>query len=405
MHLWPIHTIPTIHFRQPPTFPSEITSLFIDNNHNNREINNMDANNCPAIVDAASALCHLNAVATQSVASFQSASVVLLPAIIGLMIGLWFGKTSARQQKSYATIIMNWFTSILSVSKFWIKFQIGKYNETDAKKIRSDVYVKTANGTTGKEIVKNYYDTPVESGCEFEFVPKHMAVIMDGNRRYGKRLYGRGNMGHFDGANKLLQVVEWLDTEGVKALTIYAFSSENWNRESNEVDTLMGLFQQFVENDVRPIVFNRKVRVKLVCTDVTKLPPKLYTAIKDLEEETKLHYSPETSLTMNVCLSYGSRGEIVQACQSIAKDCMAGKLTPEAMTEDTISERLLTAHSPDPDVLIRTSGEERISNFLLWQLSYSELFFLDKDWPELEKTDFLTVIRTFAKGRQRRFGK
>lgn len=368
--------------------------------------------NCPAITDSGSAICHLTSYMSNSMESIQSAMVVVLPAIIGLLIGVWLGTTQSRQQRSYATIILNWFSSIVSMSKFWIKFHVGRAtsdsstNEDGTKKKKKDVYVSTsnANGTTTKELVKNYVDTPVESGCELQYVPKHVAVIMDGNRRYGKRIYGQGNMGHFDGGQKLLQVIEWLETEGVKALTIYAFSTENWNRESAEVDTLMGLFQQFVEDDLRPIVFNRKVRLKHICTDLSNLPPKLHAAINELEEQSLPHTTAD-SLTLNVCLSYGSRGEILNACQSIARDCVAGTLSPDTLTEDTISQRLLTAHSPDPDVLIRTSGEERISNFLLWQCSYTEFFFLEKDWPELDKEDFLKVIRTFAQGRQRRFGK
>ena len=337
--------------------------------------------------------------------SIQSVVVIALPAVIGIFLGIWLGKTQSRQQRSYATIIRNWFTSVVSMSIFWIKFHIGRATKDDGtKKAKREAYVSTLNGNGTKEMVKNYVDTPVESGFEFQHVPKHVAVIMDGNRRYGKRTYGQGNMGHFDGGQKLLEVIEWLDTEGVKALTIYAFSTENWNRESSEIDTLMGLFQQFVEEDLRPIVFNRKVRVKHIFTDASNMPPKLHAAIHELEEQSLLHYTAD-SMTLNVCLSYGSRGEILHACQSIARECVAGTLHSDTLTEDTISERLLTAHSPDPDVLIRTSGEERISNFLLWQLSYSEFFFLEKDWPELDKEDFLKVIRTYAQGRQRRFGK
>jgi undecaprenyl diphosphate synthase len=324
---------------------------------------------------------------------------VVVPVLVGLLIGVWLGKTQSRQQKSLLSIILAWFGSIVSISKFWVKFHVGK--STGSKK--SDVYVRQSNGN-GTELKKNYVDTPVESGCDPCNVPKHVAVIMDGNRRYGKRMYGKGSMGHFDGGQKALQVIEWLDTEGVKALSLYAFSTENWNRETSEVDTLMGLFLQFVEDDLRPIVFNRKVRVRHICTDESHMPAKLHEAINKLVAETALHATPE-SLTLNVCLSYGSRGEMLLACQSIARECVAGTLQPDQLTEDSISDRMLTAPCPDPDVLIRTSGEERISNFLLWQLAYTELFFLDKDWPELEKDDFLKVIRTFAQGRQRRFGK
>jgi len=320
-----------------------------------------------------------------------------LPLTLGIIIGLWLGTTQSRQKKSLFAIILSWFSSVFSITKLWVRFHLSSV--TDSCISRKEVMVYGANG---KELKKNYQDTPRESGCDLSLVPQHVALIMDGNRRYGKRMYGKGSLGHFDGGQKALQVIEWMSTEGVKHLSLYAFSTENWNRESAEIDMLMGLFLQFVEGDLRPVVFNRKVRVKHICTDSSKLPPKLYNAIRDLCEETSMH--PENSLTLNVCLSYGSRGEIMGACRDISRQCTEGKLKPEQITEETISKHLLTSHSVDPDVLIRTSGEERISNFLLWQLAYSELFFLDKDWPELEKEDFLKVIRSFANNRERRFG-
>lgn len=339
--------------------------------------------------------------------SLLSLLSVVLPLTLGLLIGMWLGKQQSRQQKSFASIITSWLKSVVNITKFWVKFQVGgssssSSNGSSAKK-KPDVLVPRSNGASGeKELKKNYVDTPVESGCDLQHVPKHVAVIMDGNRRYGKRMYGKGSMGHFDGGQKALQVIEWLSTEGCKCLTLYAFSTENWNRESAEIDTLMGLFLQFVQDDLRPVVFNRKVRVKHICTDESNMPENLHTAINELVAETA-HFTD--GLTLNVCLSYGSRGEILNSCREIAAECVKGTLTPEAITEDTISQHLMTKHSVDPDVLIRTSGEERISNFLLWQLAYTELFFLEKDWPELEKEDFLKVIRTFAKGRDRRFGK
>lgn len=340
---------------------------------------------------------------------------ILVPSCIGIFIGIWLEKTQTRQQKSYGTVIFTWLHSILKALKFWIKFQIGSTSSSSTNELSNGSSSKTMNGsrtsatTTTTDVAterykKNYIDTQRESGFEQQFVPQHIAVIMDGNRRYGKRLYGQGSMGHYDGGQKLLQVIEWLHTEGVKALTIYAFSTENWNRESSEVNILMGIFQQYVETDLRPIVFNRKVVVRLICTEKESMPPKLLKAIQDLEEESLLH-ACDDSLTLNVCLSYGSRGEILNACKSIVSDCMKGTISIDSLTEDAISSRMLTSHCNDPDVLIRTSGEERISNFLLWQLSYSELFFLQKDWPELEKDDFLNVIRSFASTRQRRFGK
>lgn len=351
-------------------------------------------------IDFGSAECSATFANTASVfENAKSVVSVVIPVLIGLIIGIWLGKTQSRQQKSILSIIATWFGSIVSISKFWVKFHVGSSRGTK----KSDVYVQQSNGN-GTELKKNYVDTPVESGCDLANVPRHVAIIMDGNRRYGKRMYGKGSMGHFDGGRQALQVLEWLDTEGVKFVTLYAFSSENWNREAAEVDTLMGLFLQFVEDDLRPIVFNRKIRIRHICSDDTNMPAKLHNAINDLVDESG-RAAVAQSMTVNVCLSYGSRGEMLQACQSIARDCVAGKLQPDQLTEDSISERMLTAPSPDPDVLVRTSGEERISNFLLWQLAYTELFFLDKDWPELEKEDFLKVIRSFAQGRQRRFGK
>jgi undecaprenyl diphosphate synthase len=334
----------------------------------------------------------------------RSVLSVGLPLILGLLIGMWLGKQQLRQNKSLATIISSWLNSVVSITKFWVKFQVGSNSSSSdgtskSNGAKNDVYVKPANG--GKaELKKNYVDTPVESGCDLAAVPKHIAIIMDGNRRYGKRMYGKGSMGHFDGGQKALQVIEWLSTEGCDAITLYAFSTENWNRESAEVDTLMGLFLQFVEDDLRPVVFNRSIRVKHICSDESNMPQKLHTAINDLVQET----ASGTGLTLNVCLSYGSRGEITTAVQAIATKCTNQTMKPSDITEDLISQHLLTSHSKDPDVLIRTSGEERISNFLLWQLAYTELFFLEKDWPELEKSDFLEVIRSFANGRQRRFG-
>ena len=321
----------------------------------------------------------------------------LWPLAVGLLVGYCLGRLRSRKFSLYATV-SSWLSSVYSITKMWIRYQLAcPYDASVISMKEIAVY-----GANGEELKRNYIDTPRESGCDLSVIPQHVAVIMDGNRRYGKRKYGKSSMGHFDGAQMALQAIEWMSTEGVKHLTLYAFSTENWNRSSSEVDILMGLFLQFVESDMRPVVFNRKVRVKHICTDKDHLPPKLYHAINALCEETSIH--PESSLTLNVCLSYGSRGEIAGACRNIANDCLVGKLKPQDVTERTISLNLLTSHSVDPDVLIRTSGEERISNFLLWQLAYTELFFLDKDWPELEKEDFLKVIRHFAQGRQRRFG-
>ena len=351
-----------------------------------------EANECPANEALASSADDY---------SFTRIVSVALPLILGLLIGIWLGNQQSRQKKSFWVIITSWFSSVFSITKFYIKFNVSKHSSSGPSIVKGTKL--QTKSSEGPELKKNYVDTVREAGVDPKFLPKHVALIMDGNRRYGKRMYGKGSMGHFDGGQKALEVIEWLSTEGIQALTLYAFSTENWNRESSEIDTLMGLFLQFVEHDLHPVIHNRKVRVKHICTDQDSIPPKLYNAINALCEETATY--PEGNLTLNVCLSYGSRGEIVHACRAIAKDCAAGKINAEQITEDLISDKMLTSHSVDPDILIRTSGEERISNFLLWQLAYTELFFLDKDWPELEKEDILKVIRSFAKGRDRRYGK
>jgi undecaprenyl diphosphate synthase len=329
---------------------------------------------------------------------------MFLPLALGLFVGVWVGNQQSRSKKSFYHIITSWFSSVYSIVQFWHAARKSQQKRDQARENpfqQESVKVVSTGKEAGKEVAKNYVDTPVEAGVPLELVPNHIAVIMDGNRRYGKRTYGKGTMGHFDGGKMALQVIEWCSTEGVKVLTLYAFSTENWKRSAQEVDHLMGLFLQFVENDLRPVVFNRKVKVVHLYTDGDNVPKDLMNGIKSLEDETKEFQG----LTLNICMSYGSRAEIIGACQKVAKECVEGKLKPEQLTEDLFSQRLQTGHCADPDVLVRTSAEERISNFLLWQLAYTELFFIDKDWPELQKEDILKVIRTFALSRQRRFGK
>lgn len=316
----------------------------------------------------------------------EAVVLLVLPLILGLLVGIRLGAAKSRMDKSVYQVTTSWVASVISM----FMFRLSKTSPT-------------CHMTDGMKLRKNYSDTHRESGFDLSLIPKHVAVIMDGNRRYGKRMYGKGSAGHFDGAMKALQFIEWCSTEGLEYLTLYAFSTENWQRESAEVNILMDLFLKFVKNDLRPVVFNRKVRVSLLCTDKENIPQELYEAIQSLCEETSKH--PRDSLSLLVCLSYGSRGEILLACRSLCQQCLDGKLKIEQMTEESISQNLLTKGHPDPDILIRTSGEERVSNFLLWQIAYSECFFLQKDWPELEKTDFLSVICAFAQNRQRRFGK
>jgi undecaprenyl diphosphate synthase len=239
-----------------------------------------------------------------------------------------------------------------------------------------------------------------ESGVDADRVPKHVAIIMDGNRRYGKQVYGNATSGHWDGSRKVLQVAKWCIAENVRVLTVFAFSTENWRREPTEVASLMALFVKYCE-ELRVEAIRRNIRVRILSTDASKVPAHVKAGFDKLQSDTE---HCEGGLDMNICLSYGSRGELVSACRELAKECVAGNRDADSISEEDVQGALLTRHTCDPDVLIRTSGEERISNFLLWQLAYTELFFLDKHWPEFEKDDLLKVIRTFASGRERRYG-
>ncbi|ETO66606.1 di-trans,poly-cis-decaprenylcistransferase [Phytophthora nicotianae P1976] len=230
-------------------------------------------------------------------------------------------------------------------------------------------------------------------------IPRHIAVIMDGNRRYGKTKYGAGVRGHTDGSKTLVNFTDWCIDAGIQALTVFAFSTENWNREQSEVDALMNLFNQFM-HEIVPEALKRDVRVRVLVSDGRKLPAYIVEAIEEIETKTQNC----SKFSLNLCVSYGARDEIVGACRKIATEVVRGETSVEDINEDLVSQRMLTAGLPDPDILIRTSGELRISNFLLFQIAYSELIFMDKMWPEMTKDDVEGIIMEFNR-RKRRFGK
>ncbi|KAL7551196.1 hypothetical protein ACHAWF_014396 [Thalassiosira exigua] len=239
-----------------------------------------------------------------------------------------------------------------------------------------------------------------ESGVDPRLVPRHIAVIMDGNRRHGREKHGSAARGHHDGSRTLFEFSKWCMSEGVEALTVYAFSTENWDRDPAEVSALMAIFCKYCD-ELRVEAAKRGMCVQVLSTEEGRIPPDVREAMDRMVEETK----GGDRFKLNICMSYGGRGEIVNACRGIAADVGAGRLNAGGVNEGEVRSRLLTGSYRDPDVVIRTSGEERLSNFLLWQVAYSEFFFLKKHWPELEKEDLLEVIRTFAYGRKRRFGK
>ena len=231
-------------------------------------------------------------------------------------------------------------------------------------------------------------------------IPEHVAVIMDGNRRFAKELGLPPNTGHLFGRDKIEEVLEWCFDLGIKNLTIYAFSTENFDRESNEVGTLMNLCKNELERASKDSrIHKNEVRIRVI-GQLNSLPKDIAKSAQYVMNETKDY----EKYSFNIALAYGGREEILQAIQNIANDVKNDKLKIEDIKEPIISKYLYTNGIPDPDLILRTSGEERISNFLLWQLAYSELYFSDVYWPAFQKRDFLRAIRT-CQQRKRRFGK
>lgn len=228
-------------------------------------------------------------------------------------------------------------------------------------------------------------------------VPKHVAIILDGNGRWAKKKNMPRNYGHVQGAKVVEQIIEDGYNMGIEYITVYAFSTENWKRSMEEVEALMKLLQKYLIDCIeRSTKNNMQVRV---IGDKSGLDPKIVEKINELEEVTKT----ATGLKFTIAINYGGRDEIRRAVVRIAKEAAEKRLDPEQITEDTISAHLDTAGLPDPDLLIRTSGEERLSNFLPWQLAYTEFYFTDVLWPDFDKEDLLTAIR-YYNGRERRFG-
>lgn len=228
-------------------------------------------------------------------------------------------------------------------------------------------------------------------------VPKHVAIILDGNGRWAKKRNMPRNYGHVQGSKTVEQIIEDGYKMGIEYITVYAFSTENWKRSADEVDALMKLLAKYLIDCIERSTKNN-MRVRVI-GDKSGLDTKLVARINELEETTK----NATGLKFTIAINYGGRDEIRRAVTRIAEDVEKGVLTSKAITEDLINDYLDTAGLPDPDLLIRTSGEERLSNFLPWQLAYTEFYFTDVLWPDFTKEDLLTAIR-YYNGRERRFG-
>ena len=234
-------------------------------------------------------------------------------------------------------------------------------------------------------------------GIKLENVPQHIAIIMDGNGRWAKAQGKVRTFGHQAGAETLKTIVKTADKIGVKVISAYAFSTENWKRSREEVEGLMKLFRSYLKKCMKSAEKNH-MRVKVI-GDPTAFDQDIQDKIKTLEEFSKDY----DELYFQLALNYGSRDEITRGMRKLAQDAADGRLNPQEITEDTISGYLDTAGVPDPDLLIRTSGEQRLSNFLMWQLAYTEFYFTDVAWPDFHKEDLIRAIEKYN-GRDRRYG-
>jgi undecaprenyl diphosphate synthase len=228
-------------------------------------------------------------------------------------------------------------------------------------------------------------------------LPKHVAIIMDGNGRWAKKRHLPRIAGHRAGAHSIRELVRLAGELGIEALTLYAFSTENWKRPPHEVRLLMQLLKQYLRNEVKELLENN-VRLQTIGRR-QDLPPEIQ---KELEKSIQAT-AHCTGLTLVLALSYSGRADMTNAVKKIASAVKKGKLNPASITEKTITEALSTSHLPEVDFLIRTSGEMRISNFLLWELAYSEFFITKTLWPDFKTKDFILALKDFQ-GRQRRFG-
>jgi len=228
-------------------------------------------------------------------------------------------------------------------------------------------------------------------------VPNHIAIILDGNGRWAKAKGMPRGYGHIKGCANLEQVCYDIKDLGVKYLTVYAFSTENWKRSREEVDGLMKLFRSYLKKCIK-ISRDNKMKIKII-GDISAFAPDIQESIHKLEEFSKDY----DELYFQIAMNYGSRDEITRAARKLAKDCAAGKVNPDTIDESLFNSYLDTNDIPDPDLMIRTSGEQRLSNYLLWQLAYSEFYFTDIPWPAFTKEELIKAVEEYNR-RHRRFG-
>lgn len=231
---------------------------------------------------------------------------------------------------------------------------------------------------------------------EESIMPKHIAIIMDGNRRWARNKHMPIKLGHLKGVEGLKKIVRHCKTRNIPYLTVYAFSTENWKRDQQEVNDLMEIFYHYIQELIKD--GDKDICIKIL-GDITPFNEKLKKGFMEVQENTKNN----TKITFNLCLNYSGRSDLLQAIQNIANKAKQGELLPETISIETIANHLYTKDIPDPDLVIRTSGELRLSDFLTFNISYSELYFTDKYWPDFKPDDLDKAIEEFSH-RQRRFG-
>ena len=228
-------------------------------------------------------------------------------------------------------------------------------------------------------------------------LPKHIAIILDGNRRWAKAKGRPASFGHKTGADTLEKIVRYANKIGIKHLTAYVFSTENWKRTTEEVSAIMAILQNYLDD------FSKRANLENIKINIIGNPDRLSTKMQKSLQNCMERTKNNTGIVFNIALNYGGRDEIVRAVRTIAEKVQKDEIKPEEITENTISENLYTKNQPDPDLVIRTSGEERISNFLLWQIAYSEFLFVQKNWPDFTEEDLDRAIEEYQK-RTRKFG-
>lgn len=238
----------------------------------------------------------------------------------------------------------------------------------------------------------------IDKRIDLTRLPKHVAVIMDGNGRWAKQRGKLRSFGHNNGVKAVRETVEAAAEMGIKHLTLYAFSTENWNRPKLEITALMTLLVKTINKETKTLTDNN-IRLNAI-GQLDTLPKSCFKELHEAINKTK----DNTRMTLTLALSYSSKWEMTEAVKAIAKNVKSGKLDADNIDESTIDKHLCTFGMPDPELLIRTSGEHRISNFLLWQIAYAEFYFTDKLWPDFERADFEEAIIDYQ-GRERRFGK